>query len=171
MKLHFKNDTLLVIDPCYEDPNLGITLNGCSGDWNVEVNKLEKRCSSIRIHREESTNPFELVGNIMVDSGQAGIYSRSSWQNEEVVKGVQHITAHNIRPENPWYSLNCDRTLSDKRWGSIPEGVVAASGHGDGEYPVLVKRNSENAIVEITIQFFSGIDDDIMSLEDILEEE
>lgn len=92
------------------------------GDWG------ERIASLTALHESCKDDPTweHYSNNIGVDSGQAGIFCASSYGDD---KGGED-----------WYDKMCDKTLSDKHWGTYDSGVVSSSGFGDGSYELLVSR-------------------------------
>jgi len=132
----------IVSDPCYE---LGTWCQGTlnkvkKGPWEayayiLEDRSLGKRVAHLTAFHEKClprapySRDWKTEYYIGVDSGQAGIFDRSHYQDQNVVKDLPDDP---IDKEDPWYSLCCDRTR--EYGGTIPYGVVSSSGLGDGSY-------------------------------------
>lgn len=158
---------LIISDPCYER---GIWCQGKlegvpRGKWfaSVEVEEGEGgRVMALMAARAGYRSvgwirmgwrkePFE-VG---VDSGQAGLFDVAHYRDDAAVVGVDRISADIICPEEPWYSIACDRTLSEIGAGIIPFGCVSSSGYGDGSYECHTFRDREDAIAVIRVTFIT----------------
>lgn len=151
--------TVIVSDPCYKLPvksYQGELENVKKGTWNASVTINEGRCGELIATHSESPKrlvrwkraPFE-VG---VDSGQAGIFDKSVYDNEETVTEEPKFTFS--RPDYKWYCMCCDRTLyTDIRAGVVPGGAVSQSGYGDGGYDCYTIKDRDGEIIAIKIVF------------------
>ena len=119
---------------------------------------------------------MERIGTFCVDSGQAIIgdpcYIKSlNWQTEMDEGGEFNADLKpDARGEYPYtYNGASSATCSDKRGGQLGNGLAVAvqTGHGDGRYPVYVKR-SHGVITEVIIKFVE--DDDTWSDDDDTDE-
>lgn len=153
-----------VTDPCYDRDVWcsGSLENVKTGKWNAFANisyngmwdgMVKELCVSHIEHRNNGsweTAPFE-VG---VDSGQAGVFDDKYYKDDNIVKDVARINdVEAICKDEPWYSICCDRTLSEKRVGVIPFGAVSSSGFGDGGYKAFFQKNKDGKIDAIKIIF------------------
>lgn len=158
---------IMVSDPCYEIGTWcqgtlknvragiwkGYILVSDEGDWGHRVSELIAMCDGSDGSRWMPETGFQ-VG---VDSGQAGIFDVTYYRDESVVLDVERISEEIINPDDPWYSICCDRTLSDNSAGVIPFGVVSSSGFGDGSYRCYTTKDESGVTVGIRIVF---IDDE-----------
>lgn len=163
---------LVVSDPCYELGNWGqgVLENVTTGKWNAYVEKIDggewgERCAVvIALHeslREEDEAAWEACDFVVaVDSGQAGIFERTVYRNDDSVVGETTFD-----PDDKWYSSCCDLTLTDLGAGVINGGVVSSSGFGDGGYVAFVARNSEGKVVGVQIVFIT--DEDLEEEEEV----
>jgi hypothetical protein len=157
-----------ISDPCYE---LGTWCAGTimpvkNGVWHSYVVRSDEndwgiRCAMLvayntetgKVHQED--HRFEKQRfEVGVDSGQAGIFDAKHFKDDESVKGCERTgNEHPICEDEPFYSICCDRTLSDIGAGVIPYGVVSSSGYGDGGYDCYAIRDDDNEIIAICIDF------------------
>jgi hypothetical protein len=95
--------------------------------------------------------PFD-VG---VDSGQAGVFDAAHFRDNLVVMGVERISKEApICPEEPWYSICCDRTIgSPCGAGVVPHGAVSSSGFGDGSYRCWTAKDRDGQVVAVKISY------------------
>lgn len=161
---------VVVADPVYElDPYMTIILrNVLSGQYCIHVDRKKSKnwgtnnyCLTV-VHQEYVDKP--LVWNrhkskVDVDSGQAGIFDKKSYRNDETVKDLVWIKKKapwRIDEEEKgelWYAKMSDMTLHNKtRWGNYEFGVVSSSGFGDGAYNLYTARVN-NKVVGIAIDF------------------
>lgn len=70
------------------------------------------------------------TSTINAESGMAGIFDRKSYRNDKIVENVDRICEKIVCEDQPWYSICCDRVLSEDRWGVIPQGCVSAAKDG-----------------------------------------
>lgn len=166
----FENNSgvFIVSDPCYDQEDLD---NGCGGKLeNVSKGKWfafveyseegvwDRRCSKLYAIHKSKVNNWEdqfwksLNADIGVDSGQAGIFSKEIYRNNENVI-LPDDTPANWKDDNIWYLSCCDKTLRKDQAGVIPGGVVSSSGYGDGSYDCYYITNKENEIVGVSIIF------------------
>ena len=96
----------------------------------------------------------ELVGRIMVDSGQVMVgdpcYIQGEWKDEGF-----NPDAIEKAPYPFTYAGASSATCSEKRFGLLAGGVGAAvsSGYGDGSYPVYVERDSFGRVISLHVYF------------------
>jgi len=95
----------------------------------------------------------DISATIGVDSGQAGVFDAQFFKDDKSVTGVKRMHSNIICEDELWYSMCCDRTLSDKSWGVIPYGAVSSSGFGDGSYTAYKCFNNNKEVVGIRIVF------------------
>lgn len=100
---------------------------------------------------------WENIGEICVDTGQAGIYDLKYYRDDCNVDGLNLF--HD--PQNDgdkWFSANCHVTVNGLCGNIINNGCVANSGWGDGSYAAAILRNN-NKVVGAKIVFIDGNDD------------
>lgn len=151
-------------DPCYEEGDVLVPAK--NGEWLANVEMSDEgswgdRVKKVLVHHIDfspigtrSCKSYDTVDNerIFVDSGQAGVYDSSTFRNDKLALTADRIGEHKpICEEDAWYSICCDRTLSKKGYGYVPQGFVTTSGYGDGCYDVDVyKKNGVAVALEIT---------------------
>jgi len=161
-------DEVIVSDPCYELPTWcqAVVKDVLPGNYRVDVVKSDQggwgvRCSHlIAIHsnyfnKNEKFKWEHYPAEIGVDSGQAGIFSKTSYRKDEVFDGQTPNFDYVPWKEDGgeiWYAHMCDRTLGKDQWGTYSEGVVSSSGIGDGGYYLLVAKKN-NKIIGLIINF------------------
>ena len=160
---------LRISDPCYDkdlDPTHATLLTEvANGSWKAEVIYSNEgtwgtRCAGLICQLKtiptvtHNDTGWEYRTDISVDSGQAGIYDEKYYKHNGVVIGLHRVHSETICDDDPWYSFNCDRTLSKKSAGVIPYGAVSSSGYGDGRYGVFVMRDEiDHEVVAVLIDF------------------
>jgi len=165
---------VMVSDPCYTDETwCQIKLKDVlPGTYLTTVKKTVdrswgERCSVLlAVHEnyvEDSLTWRNYPGQIGVDSGQAGIFSLSTYKNDDIASSITtpdktydgrpFTLGVKDRPGDEWYEKMCQFTLSPESWGSYDRGVVSSSGIGDGGYRCLVAKH-KGKIVGIAIDFF-----------------
>ena len=161
-----QSDVARVTDPCYEKDTWCAGTVGpiLKGDWMANVIKKDSgswgvRCSAIVAHhldhsyREPSDPDWERQDiDVGVDSGQAGIFDEDYFKDDTSVEGCERGREGGICIDEPFYSICCDRTLSDIGAGVIPYGCVSSSGFGDGSYNCSVIKEDDK-VVAIMIDF------------------
>lgn len=162
-----ESGTLRVSDPCYDigsDGGFEIA-NAITGTWDARVIYSDEgswgvRCAAlicqVRDYPEITHEDYgwKDASEFYVDSGQAGVYDRKYYKCDSVMSGQDRIHDKVICDDEPWYSFNCDRTLSDASAGVIPYGSVSSSGFGDSVYKALIKLNEDDKVVAVLLDFF-----------------
>jgi hypothetical protein len=165
---------VMVSDPCYSDETwCQVKLkNVLPGPYLTTVKKTNdtywgNRCSVLlAVHEdyvEDTLTWRNYPGEVGVDSGQAGIFSMSTYKNDEIASSITSpdktydgrpfTLGVKDRPGDEWYEKMCQFTLSPESWGSYDTGVVSSSGIGDGGYRCLVAKH-KGKIVGIAIDFY-----------------
>ena len=164
---------VMVSDPCYSDETwCQVKLKDVlPGGYLTTVRKTEdpywgNRCSVLlTVHEdyvEDTLSWRNYPGEVGVDSGQAGIFSMSSYKNDDIASSITtpdktydgrpFTLGVKDRDGDEWYEKMCQFTLSTESWGMYDKGVVSCSGIGDGGYRCLVaKKNGK--IVGIAIDY------------------
>ena len=159
---------VVVSDPCYE---IGVWCQGVlekvrKGQWASHVSLAQEGAcdtcvAELIARRTPPANPsnprwIEERFEVGVDSGQAGIFDMAHYRDDRSAQAVERLSRETICPEEPWYSLCCDRTSgSEMGAGVIPHGVVSSSGFGDGSYRCFTQRDCAGYIIAIRIVFIT----------------
>lgn len=110
---------------------------------------------------KNTTNPVEIT----CESGLIGIFDAKSYRNDKIVATTSRLSDRVVCEDQPWYSICCDRVLSQDQWGIIPNGCVTSS--PEGVVCGVVSSNGFGEVVKIEIDFSkkitpsSSIDDSI----------
>lgn len=170
----FTSGEVVVSDPCYKlgtwcqhvlgnvKPGKWIATKKLSheGEWGVRISQLEAF-----IDEEPQQKDFQLVegADIGVDSGQAGFFEKTGYNNTSLIKKSDSQTHSLIQPKDTdpedkqqqdiFYSVACNLTLSPEQSGVFPGGVVSSSGYGDGRYNLYVRRDAHDNITAMRIVF------------------
>jgi hypothetical protein len=161
-------ENVIISDPCYEVPTwTQMTLsNVLAGDYRVHCRKVDagdwgNRVSMLlAVHGDHEFDTLDWVqaGTIGVDSGQAGIFNRTQYRqdNEYVPLGDGDISffteSFYQKDGDRWYIKVCSHTLGVTHWGSYRDGAVSSSGFGDGGYNVYTASINGN-VVAICIDY------------------
>jgi hypothetical protein len=163
---------VLVSDPCYpyvagKKSSLQAEIEVRKGRWVADATRIDladwgARCvellAEFEYHRSKEQGWKLHPAIIGVDSGQAGIFDRKHFQDDSLVRKDHAWKSPPIDPEQPWYSLCCETTLSGEQAGVIPFGVVAASGLGDGAYELYTRADETGTINGLKLVFLSKAD-------------
>jgi hypothetical protein len=108
--------------------------------------------------------------DVGVDSGQAGIFDKSSFKNDSLIEKDPefHHAYRRDKPGGRWYAACCDITLSEEEAGVLLGGVVSTSGYGDGGYDCFVVKSGDE-VVAVKIVFIGEDEDE--DIEDDYEDE
>lgn len=168
--------SVVISDPCYEIPTWCQTvlrsklkpgtyhtfvLQTDESDWGIRNARL------FAIHHEHINDDlnWELGETIGVDSGQAGIFSLSTYQNDSIANEITYPEngewEGSILPKfkagDDWYEKMCGISINNPNgFGCYKNGVVSRSGIGDGGYNVFYNKskvNGKNKITAICIDF------------------
>lgn len=170
MKSIYLGPEVIVSDPCYTIPTWcqARVTDVLEGMYKTNVFKMYDhdwgtRCSYLvaihqnYCHQDEKFKWTEYPATIGVDSGQAGIFSKESYRNDDHQIDIEPYDFRgNFDDSDPgeiWYRKMCSMTLSEDSFGSYNQGIVSSSGIGDGSYPLLVARK-KGKIVGFIIDFF-----------------
>lgn len=172
MKSILLGSKVVVSDPCYSIPTWcqAIVTGVNPGHFNVHVVKTKESgwgtrcCHLIAIHsdycNENEKFKWESYPAIIgVDSGQAGIFSFTSYRKDELAEQIGNGDGDNLGDDwatedgDKWYEKMCTRTLGNESWGTYSEGVVSSSGIGDGSYELLVAKKKKK-IIGFVINFY-----------------
>ena len=171
---HVASGRVIVSDPCYEAGTWcqGMLERVRKGQWMCHVLLAHEgacdTCIAELIVRHVSLSRAgsaswtgERSFEVGVDSGQAGIFDTAHYRDDRVAQAVERLSHESICPDEPWYSLCCDRTSgSEMGAGVIPYGVVSSSGFGDGSYRCFTHRDREGYIIGIKIVFITQVDEE-----------
>ena len=159
---------VIVSDPCYEIGTWcqGILEKVRKGQWECHVSLAQEGASDTGVaelvaRRASLPTPFnpswiEERFEVGVDSGQAGIFDMAHYRDDRVAQAVERLGRETICPDEPWYSLCCDRTSGSAMGaGIIPYGVVSSSGFGDGSYRCFTQRDREGYVTAIRTVFIT----------------
>lgn len=162
---------VFVSDPCYTVGTWCQLLlkNVLPGTYHCNVNQdnIYSRNATLEITHQDYTRgkasnlPYDFVTDIGVDSGQAGIFSASSYRNDQyevpVIPGDQWTLGNLIQKDEPgehWYDKMCGYTCNtEEGWAAYDAGVVCSSGFGDGYYPVYAAKNADQQVISLIIEF------------------
>lgn len=161
--INFAKGKIVVTDPCYD---LGIwcqkELNVKKGKYMMYVETSDegawgKRNAMIQVTHIDF--PYvvcdELVGNIGVDSGQAGMFDYDYYAKFHKGEYVD-----DTEEGKKWYDRVCKITCNNNCCGTIGgKGCVSESGFGDGMYEVYVKY-VDDEIVAVRIIFIEDEEED-----------
>ena len=161
---------VVISDPCYTIPTwCQIVLKDVKeGEYYPFVKKSNQggwgeRISCLCVIHEDHINDTELkwrkkMGDVGVDSGQCGIFSKDTFKNDTIVESIvtpktDFILGNCDREGDKWYEKMCQFTLSEDSWGMYDNGVVSSSGIGDGSYLLFVIRDKKKKVVGMLINY------------------
>jgi len=136
-------------------------LTDIGGDYNKALSMMLGR-------QPEQITQQELVATI--ESGQIGIFDNKSFGDNKIAVNVARLSEKIICEDQPWYSICCDRVLSEDQWGSLPNGCVTSS-TVDGDVAVSTHTNACGEVVKVEINFEKKVESSIPSPYDEDEEE
>ena len=128
---------ILLTDPCY--------LKDWINDEFQDIRRYKDRDGKIHQFRVDFENYESKIGDKTVNQ----LINNKEWERIENVKSSDYS-----------YNGACSMTLSKKGGGELEfhtgfssAGVVISTAHGDGVYPVSVKRDKDGKILSATIDF------------------
>jgi len=169
------SDELLAADPAYAkslSDNAGLlarVTKVTKGEWKAEALMFtaapkDERCAELLSFHVSHSHPGNCnwksqEGVVGVDSGQAGVFDPKHAGDHSVVPKDYRWKDEMIDPDDRWYSLCCDFTLSAKGAGVIPYGAVASSGWGDGGYSCFTCESEAGRVQGLRLVFISQEDE------------
>jgi hypothetical protein len=175
-QFEIKSGRMVISDPCYELnlPVNAIINNVKKGKWDsiVITSEDNRFIEKLIVYNIDSFISGEFgdyeIKNIQdeanllpyefgVDSGQFGFFDFEGYGNNKKCERLKKFSKTKIQPENPFYSICCDRVSSGEGWGTLPFGVVSTSGGGDGTYEVYGLKNSNEEFVFFVADFRNAI--------------
>lgn len=170
---------VIVSDPCYTIPTWcqAVIDNVLPGTYLVDVEKKDEgnwgvRCSILTaVHEDYIRTPLSWKkhpADIGVDSGQAGIFSKDTYRNDDYSETIPFGDGEDLKIDDgesgdKWYNKMCSRTLGKKCWGTYPEGVLSSSGFGDGSYDLSLSYD-KGKVVGFMVDF--GLEEEDMDDDD-----
>lgn len=177
-----KNGYFRVGDPCHQNEDHCVVFKVKNGIWNCRVETEEKynNISIVKFIAEADQPPVDdyakamsmLLGRSMedgglkksseptlIESGVVGFFDYYAYGLESVVQGVERRSDKVVCEDQPYYSICCDRVLSEDKWGEIPFGCVCSAGDV-GYYQVNYYSNNSNVIVKVEIDLSDIVDVD-----------
>lgn len=160
-KIELYSGLVVVSDPCYSlntcIQGMGILKNVKDGVWFPEIlrpslGEWGERVVELSLRHEkypslEDLDRIECPFEVWVDSGQAGVFDLLSYQNDKLVDRETENEWHTA-----WYLECCDKTLSQTMAGTLPGGVVASSGFGDGVYAAYAYLEPTESTEQIVVK-------------------
>lgn len=146
---------LIITDPCElgQDDNVNQTIVVSKGKWRGTVTKGidQKRIASLLVTKEDLIVSDELSivpnGYVKVRTGQLGIFDLSAYRDDSLLPPLTKIFNES---GEIFYNHCCISTLSRKRSGLFPFGIVSSTGYGDGIYEVqLLKDDGETVGIKV----------------------
>jgi len=179
-KFVIESGKVLITDPIYdsEDGDFGIlTIDVKSGEWQGYVSKTNDKYTKIMefitYHVDVDKRDLETVklGSVSVDSGQCGIFDAKYFKDDNNVGDKKLAKADQFfanEKGEKWLRM-CEYATGDYAnyktkelklpCDVINNGIVCASGYGDGVYPVFGGYDN-NEITYLMISFESVSDDE-----------
>ena len=178
-KFIVETSKVYITDPIYDYENEdfgGLTIDVKSGEWQGYVLKTNDKYTKImeliayRVDVDKRDLETVKLGSIAVDSGQAGIFDAKYFKDDDNV-GDKKLAKYdqffaNEKGEK-WLRM-CEYASGDYAnyktkelklpCDVIPNGIVSASGYGDGNYDVYAGYDN-NEITYLMISFESISDE------------
>lgn len=137
---------LYVQDPCYERGS-DATFKSKSGLWNAFIEYCDdlswgRRVKSLvaKLWDEDAGCGWTPAERFLpVDSGQMGVFDADTFSED-------------------CYDEYCSHTLSEIRAGVGKTYAVSSSGYGDGSYQLFFKKNDNDEVVAVKVEFITDAD-------------
>lgn len=171
-------------DPVHQDNQFAIILSAKTGDWKCEIKTEEKynnisivqmraeiedesddyaKAMSMILGKSEVLSKHEYVGKI--ESGVAGFFDNSKYMLDQIFREVERQSNVVVCEDQPFYSICCDRALSEEKWGEVPYGCVC-SVPVEGFYKINAYSNNSGKVVKIVADFSETVDMPVQNSED-----
>jgi hypothetical protein len=165
------SDIIRFGDPVHQDNQFAIFLSAKNGIWNCFVEKEEKinnvvivgfkaeieddtddyaKAMSMILGKTETLARHEYMAKI--ESGVAGFFDNNYYMVDQIMQEVQRKSDVKVCEDKPFYSICCDRALSEEGWGEVPHGCVC-SVPVEGFYKVTAFSNNSGKVVKIDVDF------------------
>jgi hypothetical protein len=158
-----------VSDPCYDKKTwCAGTIDNCKtgtwkakvvmydeSDWGTRVGNLIAYHSDINAPSLTNSDWKLQEIDVGVDAGMCGIFDDKYFKDDDSIEGVKRLGGKGnsvICEDEPWYSICCDRSMSEHSGGVIPYGCNSSSGYGDGSYKAF-SLSKDGKVVAIMIDF------------------
>jgi hypothetical protein len=157
-----------ITDPCYSPDTWcsGELKNVRKGRWKAQAFTKEvpgwgNRVWELEVFAESGSLDFtvyeKLKFEVGVDSGQAGIFDSSHYQDATIVPKDARVAEY-IK-DDKWYAMCCAASHNENTGlgaGVVPYGVNSSSGFGDGSYDAYAKYDPlTKEVIAIKIIFIS----------------
>lgn len=163
MQFEVKSGHLTITDPCYtRDTWCMIPKHpALNGTWYADVEEYEfekgRIAKLVAHHERHSKHDADIthIGEIGVDSGQAGIFDEGTYPSDQETTGKLGSLRDLNRKAISFYDECCLKTCGDEGSGSVKHfgsGAVSSSGYGDGSYDVSGKIE-DGKLVAVQITF------------------
>ena len=171
-----EHTAMILADPCYKEgimeliregeqspfPVEGTAIGGYfprmkKGTYRVEIQTIpgsKNTASWVCKHQDTSTYDMEIGLEVMVDSGQVGLFfAHTAYQAEAIPEDEIQLKAKEYEGNNlhPWYAYMCATSLNYFYQNAM--GICTDSGYGDGCYFAYAFINEEDEVVAIEITF------------------
>ena len=153
-----KSGKIIVSDPCY-DHKSEAKYPAVNGVWQASVAGKDGVASLTASTKGASKFRWEKDTTAGVDSGQMSIFDLKFYRDDNLAKGIKMpdwMTPSRIKKEGKgekFYGACCTLTLSENSAGVLPNGVASGTLHGDGVYPVYIKKNEQGKVVAVKVRF------------------
>ena len=160
------SDIISSLVACYDE-----SLSKSAGIEDVS-NDFHKALSMMMANQDKVFTTSE--HSATVESGVLGIFDDKSYRDNKTATRATRFSDKIVCEDEPWYSICCDRVLSEDQWGVVPNGCVAPSSK-EGEVSVSVQTNSYGEVVRVEVDFQAQVESEVESededYEDYEEEE
>lgn len=175
-RFNLNSGRLIVTDPCYakeaasHSPGAafsGLVENAAPGEWTggvttkaegrrLVIAELEAQHESHPL-QSEPTGEWEPASFIVgVDSGQAGIFDEALYPPGETGQWDGSGGFYDRVCTAVFGAYDAEALSRECPAGSVTEGVVSMSGHGDGGYRCMVYRRADGVCTAVRITFIEG---------------
>jgi hypothetical protein len=182
--LKIKSGHIRFGDPVHQDNQFAIILSAKTGDWKVSIKTEEKynnktivrmeaeieddfddyaKAMSMILGKTETLSKHEYISK--VESGVAGFFDNSTYMLDQIFQEVERQSGVVVCEDQPFYSICCDRALSEDKWGEVPYGCVC-SVPVEGFYNITAFSNNSGKVIKIVADFSETVDGPIQNGED-----
>lgn len=174
--LKIKSGHIRFGDPVHQDNQFAIILSAKPGDWKCSVVAEEKfnnnvivqitaeieddsddyaKAMSMILGKTETLSKHEYIAK--VESGVAGFFDNSTYMLDQIFQEVKRKSDVVVCEDQPFYSICCDRALSEEKWGEVPYGCVC-SVPVEGFYKITAFSNNSGKVVKVVADFSETVD-------------
>lgn len=106
---------------------------------------------------KDATQVTKIDQVVTIESGVVGIFDNKSYRDNKIASRTTRLSEKIVCEDEPWYSICCDRVLTEDQWGTIPNGCVSSSSV-EGDVSITTYVNASSEVVKVEINFENKVE-------------